>query len=106
MKPIKISALAFEDSNGGWVAQGIEYDIAVRADTLLKLSKMLEREVLANLHVNKKLGRDGMAGIPPAPEPFRVAFQAAKDKFLPEARADNRSIEIDEFRVVEQPLAA
>jgi hypothetical protein len=105
MKPIKISALAFEDANGGWIAQCIEYDIAVRADTLLHLQKVLEREVLANLHVNKKLGRDGLIGIPPAPEPFRKAFEAAKDRFVPHARPDHKPIEIDEFRVVE-PLAA
>jgi hypothetical protein len=105
MKPIKISALAFEDANGGWIAQCIEYDITVRADALLHLSKVLEREVLANLHVNRKLGREGLAGIPPAPEPFLTAFQAAKDKFVPQARPDNKPIEIGEFRVVE-PLAA
>lgn len=104
MKPIKISALAFEDASGGWVAQCIEYDITVRADTLLDLSKMLEREVLANIHVNRKLGKDGLDGIPPAPEPFRAAFDAAKDRFVP-ARPDHKPVEIGEFRVVE-PLAA
>lgn len=105
-KPIKINALAFEDSNGGWVAQCIEYDIAVHADTLLNLSKALERQVLANLHINQKLGRDGLFGVPPAPELFWTAFRAAKDKFVPQARPDNKPVEIDEFRVVEQPLAA
>jgi hypothetical protein len=105
MKPIKISALAFEDANGGWIAQCIEYDIAVRADTLLHLRKVLECELLANLHVNRKFGREGLDGIPPAPETFRAAFEAAKDKFVPQARSDRKPIEIDEFRVVE-PLAA
>lgn len=105
MQPIKINALAFEDANGGWVAQCIEYDIAVRADTLLNLSKVLEREVLANLHVNRKLGKDGLAGIPPAPEPFRTAFEAAKNRFVP-SRPDHKPVEIDEFRVVDHLEAA
>jgi|1186.fasta_scaffold976700_2 hypothetical protein len=105
MKPVKINAIAFEDADGGWVAQCIEYDIAVRADTLLELSKVLEREVQANLHVNAKLGRPGLSGIPPAPQHFRLAFQAAKSKFFPESKSGKMSVKIDEVRVVE-PLAA
>jgi hypothetical protein len=105
MKPIRLNALAFEDANGGWIAQCIEYDITVRSETLLGLSKVLEREVLANLHVNEKLGRAGLAGIPPAPAPFRKAFQAAENRFVPQARPHKKPISIGEFRVVE-PLAA
>jgi hypothetical protein len=99
MQTIKLNALVFEDANGGWIAQCVEYDIAVHAGTLLHLPKVLERQVLANVHVNRKLGRDGLAGIPPAPAAYRAAFEAAKDRFIPEARPDKKPIEIDEFRV-------
>ena len=63
--PIKIDAVAFQDPSGAWIAQCIQYDIVARANSLPELPKAIQREVVANLCINAKLGRNNLEGIPP-----------------------------------------
>lgn len=98
MKPIKINAIAFQDGDGCWIAQGVEYDICVHASSLPQLYKTFEREVIANFCVNQKLGRPALSGIPAAPEHFRKVFEAAEIKFSPRKPDLTQPVQIDEVR--------
>jgi hypothetical protein len=105
MSMLRIRVLAFEDGDG-WIAQVIDHDICVRSESLLKLPKVLAREIAANIHVNRRLGMLGLDGIAPAPEHFRTAFEAATNRFIPEdAGANSSGVATLEFKLVE-PLAA
>jgi len=75
--PIVIDALAFQDASGVWIAQCIQYDIVAQAKSLPALPKALEQEIFANLCVNAKLGREGLDGIPPAPQRYQEEFKEA-----------------------------
>ena len=77
-----ISVIAFHDE-GVWIAQCVEYDISVSAETLPKLRQAFEKAVLANICVNKKLGRSGLDGNPPAPSHFRDLFDNADTDLHP-----------------------
>lgn len=101
MNKIKISAIAFHDK-GVWVAQCVEYDIAVSAETLPKLRKAFERAVVANICVNEKLGRSGLDGIPPAPSKFRDLFNNAHTGLHPIKREPSPApVAIRDFRLAE-----
>jgi hypothetical protein len=101
MNKITISAVAFHDE-GVWIAQCIEYDICVSAETLPQLRKTFEHAVVANVHVNMKLGRSGLDGIPPAPPKFRDLFNNA-DTGLHSIKQEPSpaSVGIRDFRLAE-----
>ena len=101
MKQITISAIAFQDE-GTWIAQGIEYDIAVSAETLSKVRKAFEKVVIANVCVNRKLGRSGLDGIPPAPQHFHDLFNNADmDIHQIKNKSTDIPVEISDFRLAE-----
>jgi hypothetical protein len=101
MNIITISAIAFHDE-GVWIAQCVEYDIAVSATTLPKLRKAFERAVIANICVNEKLGRSGLDGIPPAPSKFRDLFNNADTDLHPIKQAPSPApVTIRDFRLAE-----
>jgi hypothetical protein len=79
----KIEVVAFEDHNGVWFAQGVQYDIVARAKSALGLREAFSRQVAANLALNQRFGREGLEGIPPAPEKFRRMFEEAKERLSP-----------------------
>ena len=81
--PVKIDVVAFEDQEGLWVAQGIQYDIVATARSVPDLRKAFVRQVQANLALNAKLGREGLDGIPPAPEAYRRLWEQAEVKLEP-----------------------
>jgi hypothetical protein len=76
MDRIDINAVVFHDGDH-WVAQCIEFDIAARADEPGKLPRAIERALVANLAMNRELGRLGLDGIEPAPPQFRELFERA-----------------------------
>ncbi len=78
----KIDVVAFMDHDGRWVAQGIQYDIAASAKSPSGLRKAFIRTLSANLVMNAKLGREGLDGIPPAPERFRALFEEAEEQLV------------------------
>ena len=75
--PIELSVVAFEQ-DGLWTAQALEHDIAAFADSLPKVAKKFERTVLANLTMNRELGRSGLDGIPPAPREFWDMYERSE----------------------------
>jgi hypothetical protein len=77
MDAIELNVVVYEDGDL-WVAQAIEYDIAVRADKASKLPRAFERAVVANLAINNELDRNALDGIRPAPPEFREMFEKAK----------------------------
>jgi hypothetical protein len=103
--PIKIDAVAFQDPSGAWIAQCIQYDIVARANSLPELPKAIQREVVANLCINAKLGRKDLEGIPPAPEKYQEEFRAATLRLSPRSNLkmfdSSHSIELNDLGVVE-----
>lgn len=83
MQPVRIDVVAFQDSDGSWIAQGIQYDIVAKAKRLIDIRKAFERQLIANLRINEKLGRSGFDGIPQAPDRFRRAFERAVEHMNP-----------------------
>jgi hypothetical protein len=103
MKQIIINAIAFHDE-GVWIAQCIEYDIAVSAETLPKLRRAFEQAVIANICVNEERGYSGLDGIPPAPSRFRDLFNSADNYLQPIKRTQSPAstpVEIRDFRLAE-----
>ncbi len=101
MNKITISAVAFHDE-GVWIAQCVEYDICVSAETLPQLRKTFEHAVVANVHVNMKLGRSGLDGIPPAPPKFRDLFNNADTRLHPIKQEPSPApVGIRDFRLAE-----
>ena len=102
---ITIDAVAFEDGNGMWFGQCIQHDIAAYAESLPKLSKALEKQVVATLILNERAGRHGLEGIPPAPEKFVVAFKAGEIGLSPSYKTKNvdstRRVHFHDIKVVE-----
>jgi hypothetical protein len=76
IETIKINVLAYQEGEA-WIAQGVEFDIYARAESLPKLPEAFGRALLANFGVNQELGRVGLEGIPPAPEKIRDAFRSS-----------------------------
>jgi hypothetical protein len=73
----KIEVVAFEDHNGVWFAQGVQYDIVARAKSALGLREAFSRQVAANLALNERFGREGLEG------KFRRMFEEAKERLSP-----------------------
>jgi hypothetical protein len=80
--------VAFQDRDGSWIAQCIQYDITARAKNVLEVRKAFARQLKANLAVNERLGRKGLEGIPRAPEKFKRAFDAAEEHMTSSAQID------------------
>lgn len=62
-----INVIAFQEA-GGWVAQCLQYDIAVQADTLPELQREFRLELVGHVLLNIEHGRgpfDGLAEAPP-----------------------------------------
>lgn len=75
---LRIRAVVFE-SDGDWIAQCLEYDIATQAPTLDALLYELERILVAHLFVAEREKRvDPFADIPPAPRRFWEMYNRAQ----------------------------
>jgi hypothetical protein len=102
---INVDAVAFEDGNGMWFAQCINYDIAAHADSFNKLFKALEKKVAANVYLNERAGRRGLEGIPPAPEKYIQAFNAEDVSFSASYKmkslSGSKKVHIHEMKIVE-----
>src|SRR3989338_4387140 len=78
MNRVNVSVVAFQEGDL-WVAQCVEYDIAAHASDLTRLPAAFERALLENLCINAELGREGLDGIPAAPEFYRELFDGGMD---------------------------
>jgi hypothetical protein len=95
---LKVSVVAFREGEL-WVAQCIEYDISARSETLANAMTAFRRMFAANLAASRELGRNGLEGVPPAPQRFRQMFDAAK--LVQENLPAGRSLSVTELRVLE-----
>ncbi|MGL5117126.1 MAG: hypothetical protein ACRC7G_09040 [Beijerinckiaceae bacterium] len=97
---LNVSVVAYE-REGRWIAQCVEHDIAAFSDNLATLPDAFSDALVANLHINAHLGREGLEGIPAAPAGFRTLFDAAPLDIAPR----NRSNEPQKVRVKEMRVA-
>jgi hypothetical protein len=74
---LEIRAVLFQEI-GWWVAQCLEYDIAVQAETEEALLLELERILIGYILVAQKKGRLPFQGMPPAPRRYWKMFELAK----------------------------
>jgi hypothetical protein len=94
---VKIDVVAFEDHDGYWIAQGIQYDIVARAKSAPAIREAFARQLAANFALNARLGRNALEGIPPAPERFRRMFEEAPEAMRPLHAAEDVDIRLVEF---------
>jgi hypothetical protein len=76
---ITISAIAFQESDG-WVAQCLQYDIAVQAKTLPELQYELQRVLVSHIVISEESGQEPFAGLRPAPGKFWEMYERAKTR--------------------------
>jgi len=99
---MRINVLAYQEGSA-WIAQCVEYDIYARAENLPKLPAAFGRALAANVCINSELGREGLNGIPAAPEKIRSAFESAKLRIADgiESPSPIRGVIIGEMKVAE-----
>jgi hypothetical protein len=81
MMGLKISAVLFQEDDGQWSAQCLEYDIAAQAKTLPDLRYELERVIVSHIMVSHELKQEPFTGCEPAPREFWDMFEKA-DMFV------------------------
>lgn len=77
-RPLSISAVLFQESDGAWSAQCLEYDLAAQAKSLPDLRYEVERVVLSHVCVSLKLGREPFQHLGAAPQRFWDMYEEAK----------------------------
>ena len=65
-----------------WVAQCLEYDIAVQATSIQDVQYEIQRVLFGRICTAKKLGIDPFEGLPPAPPHYHKILQDQKGKIL------------------------
>jgi hypothetical protein len=94
MDQIKLRVVLYE-SDGVWVAQALEHDVAVFAEHFAQLPPKFERTMVAELVVNRELGREGLDGIPPAPDRFVRMYEAARWRLSADPATRPGPVEVD-----------
>ena len=76
IKQVVLNVLFFREAAGGpWVAQGLEKDIAAQGETIEAAKTAFERTVFGYLTVDRKLGREALSCLRPAPEAYWEAYK-------------------------------
>jgi predicted RNase H-like HicB family nuclease len=101
---ITVSAVLFQEADGTWSAQCLEYDIAAQAKTITDLRYEFERVLTVHLAASVDLEQQPFEGLKPAPQkfwdmyqnselsvqgkrlPFRVPLPASMPMIVPELR--------------------
>jgi hypothetical protein len=65
LPPLQVLLIENED---GWIAQAIQHDISVEADTLEDLLYEFERAVVGHYYLARQRGVEPFAQMPPAPQ--------------------------------------
>ena len=98
----KVNVVAYE-ADGVWFAQCVEFDISAWAHRVDELHDALLKELTATCAVNQHLGRPGLDGIPPAPDRFRLMWEAAAYDLTPRRHAAQaRPVSIESFGIAHQ----
>lgn len=87
--PLKISAVLFQEEDGAWSGQCLEYDIAAQAKTLHDLRYELQRILIGHLVASAELGQEPFMGLEPAPRRFWEMYEQA-DVPIPSRQAPFR----------------
>lgn len=75
---IDVSVIAFQEDDGRWTAQCLEYDIAAQAATLPELTRELQRVLIAHFAISGEMGLEPFFGLPQAPQKFWKMFAEAE----------------------------
>ena len=78
MMGLKISAVLFQEDDGQWSAQCLEYDIAAQAKSLPDLCYELERVIVSHVMVSRELKQEPFVGYEPAPRLYWDMFERAE----------------------------
>lgn len=75
-----INVLIMKDTDSGWwIAQCLEYDIAVQAKILKDVQYELQRVFVGRIFIADQLGCDPFEGIPAAPRKFQQLFDDSEN---------------------------
>jgi len=66
-----------------WLAQGLEYDLAAQGPSEKQAILAFVGVLQGHLRLDRKHGREPLAGIPPAPERFMKAFERLQRRTEP-----------------------
>lgn len=95
---VSVSAVVYEE-DGIWIIQGIDHDIVATAKNQEEITKSFAKAIIANLEINRQLGREGLSGIPEAPAKFKEVFERSKFGLLPQASFETNDISIHDLRL-------
>ena len=68
-RAIKVNVVVWHDKTS-WIAQGLEFDIAVSADAIDELQYQFERCVVGHIAASVRSGGEPLLDVPPAPQKF------------------------------------
>jgi hypothetical protein len=98
----KVNVVAYE-VDGVWFAQCVEFDISAWAHRVDELPDAFLKELSATCAVNRHLGRQGLEGIPAAPDRFRQMWaEAAYDLTPRQHSVQARPVSIESFGIAHQ----
>ena len=93
------SVIAFQESDGSWIGQCLQYDVAAQAKTLPDLQYEIQRVLVSHLAIGERLNREPFEGIGQAPRHYwdmydgseiRIVIERENEPFsLPDARPYN-----------------
>jgi len=70
-----ISAVFFQEEDGTWVAQCLEFDIAAQAKSVPELDYELQRVLFAHIAISVELNQRPFLGLNPAPQKYWDMFE-------------------------------
>jgi hypothetical protein len=84
----KMIRVLIKRDNEWWIAQCLEYDIAVQARTLKDVQYELERVFIGRICMAKQLGLNPFEGIPEAPKEFHQLFEDSESTLKVELKSN------------------
>ena len=75
---IDVRVIAFQEADGMWTAQCLEYDIAAQAGTLPDLARELQRVLVSHFAISGEMGQEPFFGLPSAPDKFWRMYEEAE----------------------------
>ena len=78
-------SVLFIRQDGQWVAQALEHDLAAQGASFELAKRAFKQTVCGQIVLDRKLGREPLTHLSPAPEEYWVAFEAAKERKVAKA---------------------
>jgi hypothetical protein len=93
-----VSVVVYE-SDGFWIAQGLEYDIVALGSTSEDASKNFNKKFGAELAISMELGDPSpLSGVPRAPQEYWDRYRAIKKEAIDEAKVEIANGQISHVR--------